>query len=148
MNMIADPVIQRYRSAACAEHWKRNGHHADEDQNLIQLLRDDPQMRTTFIDAVAAADAAPGIVALVITATDPCAAYCSAKVRPAAPEPRTSAIFAGFGGGCTSRGAHEIQHKRASRTITCRFTLSPPARPPCYNGRDECYHRTKTVEIL
>jgi transcription elongation factor GreA-like protein len=54
MNMIADRVIQKYQQASCEELWKKKGHHTDEEKNLMQLLRDDPQMRKAFIDKVAA----------------------------------------------------------------------------------------------
>lgn len=55
MNMIADRVIQKYQKASCAELWKHKGaKKTDEEKNLIQLLKDDPQMRTAFINKVAA----------------------------------------------------------------------------------------------
>ncbi len=54
MNMIADRVIQKYQQASCEQLWKRKGKKTDEEKNLIQLLRDDPQMRTAFINKVAA----------------------------------------------------------------------------------------------
>jgi hypothetical protein len=54
MNMIADRVIQKYQQATCEQLWKKKGHKTDEEKNLIQLLRDDPQMRTAFINKVAA----------------------------------------------------------------------------------------------
>jgi hypothetical protein len=54
MNMIADRVIQKYQQANCEQLWKQKGQKTDEEKNLIQLLRDDPQMRTTFINKVAA----------------------------------------------------------------------------------------------
>ena len=54
MNMIADRVIQKYQQATCEQLWEKKGHKTDEEKNLIQLLRDDPQMRTAFINKVAA----------------------------------------------------------------------------------------------
>jgi hypothetical protein len=55
MNMIADRVIQKYEKASCAELWKHKGApKTDEEKNLIQLLKGDAQMRTAFIDKVAA----------------------------------------------------------------------------------------------
>jgi hypothetical protein len=54
MNMIADRVIQKYQAASCEELWKRKGQKTDEEKNLIQLLHNDPQMRTAFINKVAA----------------------------------------------------------------------------------------------
>jgi replication initiation and membrane attachment protein DnaB len=55
MNMIANKVIQKYQAASYEQLWKQKGKKkTDEERNLIQLLRDDPQMRTAFINKVAA----------------------------------------------------------------------------------------------
>jgi hypothetical protein len=55
MDMIADKVIQRYRAASCEELWQRKGKpKPEEEKNLMQLMRDDPQMRTAFLNKVAA----------------------------------------------------------------------------------------------
>ena len=54
MNMVADRVIQKYQQATCEQLWKKKGHQTDEEKNLIQLLKDDPQLRTAFINKVAA----------------------------------------------------------------------------------------------
>ena len=54
MNMVADRVIQKYQQATCEQLWKKKGKpKTDEEKNLIQLLRGDPQMRTAFINKVA-----------------------------------------------------------------------------------------------
>ena len=54
MNMMADRVIQKYQRATCEQLWKEKGKpKTDEEKNLIQMLRDDPQMRTAFINKVA-----------------------------------------------------------------------------------------------
>lgn len=55
MNMIADQVIQKYQQATCEQLWQRKGEPKSErEQEAIQLLRGDPQMRQAFIDRVAA----------------------------------------------------------------------------------------------
>jgi len=55
MNMIADKVIQKYQAASCQQLWQRKGKpKTDEEKNLIQLLHGDPQMRTAFLNKVAA----------------------------------------------------------------------------------------------
>jgi len=55
MNMVADRVVQKYQQASCQQLWQKKGKpKSDEEKNLIQLLRDDPQMRTAFINKVAA----------------------------------------------------------------------------------------------
>ncbi len=55
MDMMADRVIQRYREASCEQLWERRGKpKPEEEKNLIQLMRGDPQMRTAFINKIAA----------------------------------------------------------------------------------------------
>ncbi len=55
MDMMADRVIQRYRQASCEQLWERRGKpKPEEEKNLIQLMRDDPQMRTAFLNKIAA----------------------------------------------------------------------------------------------
>ena len=55
MNMVADKVIQKYQHANCEQLWAHKGKpKTDEEKNLIQMLRGDPQMRTAFINKVAA----------------------------------------------------------------------------------------------
>jgi len=55
MDMMADRVIQRYREASCEQLWERRGKpKPEEEKNLIELMRGDPQMRTAFINKIAA----------------------------------------------------------------------------------------------
>jgi len=55
MNMIADRVIQKYQSSSCETLWQsKQKPKSDEQKNMIQLLRGDPDMRTAFINKVAA----------------------------------------------------------------------------------------------
>jgi hypothetical protein len=55
MNMIADRVIQKYQSSSCETLWQnRQKPKSEEEQNLIQLLQGDPNMRAAFINKVAA----------------------------------------------------------------------------------------------
>ncbi len=55
MDMMADRVIQRYREASCEQLWERRGKpKPEEEKNLIQLMRDDPQMRTAFLNKISA----------------------------------------------------------------------------------------------
>ena len=53
MNMIADKVIQKYQSSSCEQLWAAKGKHGPEEQRLIGLLRNDPQMRQAFFDKIA-----------------------------------------------------------------------------------------------
>jgi len=55
MNMVADKVIDKYKSSTCEQLWEQKSKpKTDEEKNLIQVLKGDPQMRTAFIDKVAA----------------------------------------------------------------------------------------------
>jgi hypothetical protein len=55
MNMVADKVIQKYQSSSCEQLWQQRGQPKPEmEQNLVQMLQGDPQMRAAFIDKVAA----------------------------------------------------------------------------------------------
>ena len=55
LNIAADKVIQKYQNASCEQLWElKSKPKTDEEQNLVQILRDDPQMRTVFIDKIAA----------------------------------------------------------------------------------------------
>jgi len=55
MDMMAERVIQKYQNSSCEQLWEARGKpKSQEEQNLIQLLRGDPQMRTAFINKIAA----------------------------------------------------------------------------------------------
>ena len=55
MNMVADKVIQKYQQSTCEQLWQKKGKpKSAQEQRVIQLLRDDPQMRQAFIDKIAA----------------------------------------------------------------------------------------------
>ena len=55
VDMIADRVIQRYREASCEQLWERRGKpKGDEEKKLVELMRDDPRMRTEFMNKIAA----------------------------------------------------------------------------------------------
>lgn len=55
LDMVAQKVIQKYEQATCEQLWEMKGQpKTPEAQELIQLLQGDPQMRTVFIDEVAA----------------------------------------------------------------------------------------------
>ena len=54
MNMIADKVIQKYQGMTCEQLWQQKSQPKPQmEQNLIQALRNNPQMRTEFINKVA-----------------------------------------------------------------------------------------------
>ena len=56
MDMVADKVIQKYQQSTCEQLWQQQGQAEDrqKEKEVIQMLRDDPQMRAAFINKVAA----------------------------------------------------------------------------------------------
>jgi hypothetical protein len=55
LDMVAQKVIQKYEAATCEQLWQqREQPKTAEEQQMIQMLQNDPQMRTVFIDEVAA----------------------------------------------------------------------------------------------
>jgi hypothetical protein len=55
LDMVAQKVIQKYEQATCEQLWEQRGEpKTAEQQSVIQMLQGDPQMRTTFLDEVAA----------------------------------------------------------------------------------------------
>jgi len=55
LDMVAQKVIQKYEQATCEQLWEKRGEpKTAEEQNIIHMLQSDPQMRTVFIDEVAA----------------------------------------------------------------------------------------------
>jgi hypothetical protein len=55
LDMMAERVVQKYQQATCEQLWESRGKpKSQREQELIQLLRGDPQMRTTFINKIAA----------------------------------------------------------------------------------------------
>jgi hypothetical protein len=55
LDMVAGRVIQKYQNASCEQLWQQKGApKSAEEQRVIGLLQNDPQMRTAFINQVAA----------------------------------------------------------------------------------------------
>jgi len=55
LDMMADRVVQKYQGSTCEQLWEARGKPKSErEQELIQLLRGDPEMRTAFINKIAA----------------------------------------------------------------------------------------------
>jgi hypothetical protein len=55
LDLMANNVIQKYQSATCEQLWEQRGKpKSQQEQELIQLLRGDPQVRATFINKIAA----------------------------------------------------------------------------------------------
>jgi len=54
LDMVAQKVIARYESSTCEQLWEARGKpKSPQEQNMIQLLKGDPQMRTVFLNEVA-----------------------------------------------------------------------------------------------
>ncbi len=54
LDMVANRVIQKYQQANCEQLWEERGKPKPaQEQELIQKLRNEPQMRAAFINKVA-----------------------------------------------------------------------------------------------
>lgn len=57
MDVIANKVIAKYQNSTCEQLWVKKSQKtppSQEEQNAIQLLKSDPQMRQAFINKIAA----------------------------------------------------------------------------------------------
>ena len=55
MDMVSDELMQKYQSATCETLWQqKQAPKSERQKEMIQLLRDDPQMRAAFLNKVAA----------------------------------------------------------------------------------------------
>ena len=54
VDMVAGNVVQKYQSANCEQLWEQKGKPKSErEKEMLQMLRNNPQMRTYFIDKIA-----------------------------------------------------------------------------------------------
>ncbi len=55
LDAAADKVVQKYERSSCEQLWEQRGKPKPPmEQELIQMLRDDPQMRREFLNRIAA----------------------------------------------------------------------------------------------
>ena len=57
MDAVANRIIQKYQNSSCEQLWEKKAQKAppsSQEQNVIQLLKGDPQMRQAFINKIAA----------------------------------------------------------------------------------------------
>jgi len=55
VDMVASNVAQKYQQATCEQLWQQRGKpKSPQEQEIVQILRADPQLRTEFINKVAA----------------------------------------------------------------------------------------------
>jgi hypothetical protein len=55
LDMVAEKVVQKYAQSTCEQLWEQRGKpKSPQEQEMIQMLRNDAQMRTAFIAKIAA----------------------------------------------------------------------------------------------
>src|SRR5208337_3512052 len=55
LDEIADKVVQKYQTSSCEQLWQQKGEpKTPMEQQLVQTLRNDPQMRAEFFRRVSA----------------------------------------------------------------------------------------------
>jgi len=57
MDAIANRIITKYQQSTCEQLWQERAHKkppSQQEKNAIQMLKSDPQMRTAFINKIAA----------------------------------------------------------------------------------------------
>ena len=55
MDEIANKVVMKYQNSSCEQLWEKRGQpKSPREQEFMQALRNNPQMRAAFIDRVAA----------------------------------------------------------------------------------------------
>ncbi len=57
MDMVANKIIQKYQNSSCEQLWEKKSQKtppSQQEQNVIQMLKGDPQMRQAFINKIAA----------------------------------------------------------------------------------------------
>ena len=55
LDLIAEKVVQKYQQSTCEQLWEQRGKpKSAQEQEVVQLLRNDAQMRTAFLNKVAA----------------------------------------------------------------------------------------------
>lgn len=53
LDMVANKVIQKYQQSNCEQLWQHKEQpKSAQEQEMLQMLRNDPQIRTVFIDKV------------------------------------------------------------------------------------------------
>ena len=55
LDKVANKVVQKYQNSSCEQLWQERGQpKSQREQEAVNFLRNDPQMRRMFIDRVAA----------------------------------------------------------------------------------------------
>jgi hypothetical protein len=56
VDKIADKIVQKYQNSSCQQLWEKKSEHAPpsaEEQRAVGILRNDPKMRSEFINRIA-----------------------------------------------------------------------------------------------
>ena len=54
LEMAANKVIQKYQQSTCEQLWEQRGKQKSaREEEMIQMLKGDPQLRTEFINKIA-----------------------------------------------------------------------------------------------
>lgn len=54
LDMIAEKVVQKYQQSTCEQLWQQRGKpKTAQEQEVLQMLRNDAQMRTAFLNKIA-----------------------------------------------------------------------------------------------
>ena len=55
LDMVAEKVLAKYAQSTCEQLWEQRGKpKSQQEQEMIQMLRNDAQMRAAFINKIAA----------------------------------------------------------------------------------------------
>jgi len=55
LDMVADKIIAKYQNANCEQLWQQKGQpKSEQEERAVQLLRNDPQARSAFLNRVTA----------------------------------------------------------------------------------------------
>jgi hypothetical protein len=55
LDMVADKVVQKYAQSTCEQLWEQRAKpKSAQEQEVVKVLHGDPQMRTVFINKIAA----------------------------------------------------------------------------------------------
>ena len=55
LDRVTNKVVQKYQNSSCEQLWQERGQpKSQREQEAVNFLRSDPQMRAAFIDRVAA----------------------------------------------------------------------------------------------
>ena len=54
LDMLANKVVQKYQQSTCEQLWEQRGKPKPQrEQEMVQMLKGDPQLRTEFINKIA-----------------------------------------------------------------------------------------------